>query len=212
MKDAEPIRGLISRRAFLEYAGYCVVVAGAAGLWQLNYDAHRGETLRLMTEWEPKVAKLLSETIKSEKLDNLKVFSELARPEFVELVSRSEEALLSPVPEDNTEARFNLLAFALSEHWGQRISTHGEGGKVMYEEDALWFLNQTITRVGAQEIRDRRIENQANMLVEAVFRSYAAAWQLDPTMEDGVNLPANQFNSWLLLPPRERFVRLQSHS
>ncbi len=211
MKETEP-KGSINRRGFLELAGYGVVGMGLYSLWRWNYDVQRDEKLRQMNEWEPTVANFLRETIESDKLDNLKALTEIARPQFVDLVSRSEEALLSPTPDSNNGARYDLLAFALGEHYGLRLATHSEGGTILYGEDALSFLDRTMKRVDSQRIRDRKIENQANVWIEAVYRSYSAAHQLDPTIKDGVYLPENQSLLSSALAPKHRFVRLQSHS
>lgn len=212
MKDAEP-RGLISRRDFLKLGVWSAVGLATYGMWRFNYDTQTREKLRKMNEWEPRVANFLRETLESEKLDNLKVFTEIARPQFVDLVSRSGEALLSPISDANTSARYNLLAFALGEHYGLRMPTYDEVATVIFEDtDTLSFLGRTITRVDPQRIRDRGIENQANMWVEAVYRSNAAAWKLDPTMKDGVYLP--EINQTLIghaVAPKYRFIRLQSH-
>ena len=211
MKDQEP-RKSVDRRGFLMLAGYGAAGLGLYGLWRLNYDVQRDEKLRQMNEWEPTVANFLRETIESDKLDNLKVFTELARPQFVDLVSRSEETLLSPKPDFNNSARYDLLAFALGEYYGLKLATHSEGGIILRSEDTLSFLDRTIKRVDPQRIRDRKIENQANMWVEAVYRSYSAACQLDPTIKDGVYLPENQSLFGSALAPKHRFVRLQPHS
>jgi len=211
MKDGEP-RKSVDRRGFLKLVGYGAAGVGLYGLWRLNYDVQRDEKLRQMNEWEPVVANFLRETIESDKLDNLKVFTELARPQFVDLVSRNSEALLSPIPDSNNGARYDLLVFALGEHYGLKLATHSEEGTTLFGEDALSFLDRTMKRVDPQRIRDRKIENQANMWIEAVYRSYAAAWQLDPTIKDGVYLPENQYLLGRSLAPRDRFVRLQSHT
>jgi hypothetical protein len=211
MKETES-KGSINRRGFLELAGYGAAIMGFYSLWKWNYNVQRDEELRQMNEWEPAVANLLRETIESDKLDNLKVLTEIARPQFIDLVSRSKEALLSPIPDSNNGARYDLLAFALGEHYGLKLATHSEGGTTLFDEDTLSFLDRTMKRVDPQRIRDRKIENQANMWVEAVYRSYAAAWQLDPTIKDGVYLPDNQYLLGRSLTPRNRFVRLQSHS
>ena len=211
MRETEP-RGSISRRGFLELAGYGAVIMGFYGLWKWNYDVQRDEELKQMNEWEPMVANFLRETIESDKLDNLKVLTEIARPQFVDLVSRSEEVLLSPIPDSNNGARYDLLAFALSEHYELELATHSEGGIIPRSEDTLLFLDRIIKRIDPQRIRDRKIENQANMWVEAMYRSYSAAYQLDPTMKDGVYLPGNQSLLGSALAPKHRFVRLQSHS
>lgn len=209
MKDAEP-RSLISRRDFLKLAGYGAAGLGFYGLWRLNYDAQTGEKLKKMNEWEPKVANFLRETLESEKLDNLKVFTEIARPQFVDLISRSKDLLLSPAPDSNT-TRYNLLAFALGEHYGLKIPTYEEGPTVPFDKDTLSFLDRTITRVDPERIRGKGAENQANMWVEAVYRSYAAAWELDPTIKDGVYVPENQSLFGRVLAESNRFIRLQPH-
>lgn len=210
MKDAEP-RGLISRRGFVKAAGYGAAGLALYGLWRLGHGVQTGEKLRKINEWEPQVANFLRETLESKKLDNLKVFTEIARPQFVELVSRSREALLSPISDVNTSARYNLLALALGEHYAVRVPTYDEGATIPFDKDTLSFLDRTITRVDPQRIRNRGIENQANMWVEADYRSYAAAWELNPTMKDGVYLPANQSLFGRIFFPNNRFIRLQLH-
>jgi hypothetical protein len=211
MKDAEPKDSNINRRDFLKIVIWSMAGVGVYGLWRLNYNLQRGEKQRKMNEWEPQVANLLRETLESEELDNLKVFTEIARPQFVDLVSRSENSLLSPTPSSNS-ARYNLLAFALGEHYGLKFPSYGEGAPIPFDEDTLSFLDQTITRIDPERIRVRDTESQSNMWVEALYRSYAAAWEIDPTMKDGVYLPENLSLLGRSFAPNDRFVRLQPHT
>lgn len=201
----------VSRRDFLKLAGYGTAALSLYGLWRLSYEVERGEKSKQLNEWEPQVANYLFETIESNKLDNLKVFTEIARPQFIDLVARNTKSLLS----SSTEAyasRYNLLAFALGEHYGVRIATHEEGQVIPFDEDTLSFLDRSLTRVGLSRISEKSIEKQANMWIEGLYRSYAAAWQLDPTMPEGVYLPENQSLFGHVFVPNNRFVRLQPHS
>src|SRR3990167_3101623 len=152
MKDAQP-RSL-NRRDFLKLAAYCTA---GYGLWRLSYYVQTGEKLRKMSEWEPQVTNFLRETLESEKLDNLKVFTEIARPQFVDLVSRSKDLLLSPAPDSNT-TRYNLLAFALGEHYGLKIPTYDGGPTVPFAKDTLSFLDRTITKVNPERIKGKGVE------------------------------------------------------
>lgn len=200
----------ISRRSFVTLV---VLAAGASafyGWWDGKNENQKHE--KKMNGWEPKVANLLSETIESERLDNLNTLNDLSRPQFIDLVSKSQNSLLSPNPESSKGSRYDLLAFVLGQHYQLKIPAHNEGPKTIpAADDSLSFLDRTIGRVAYDKIRGRNLQNQANMWIEAVYRSYAAAFELDPTMKDGVYIPEIQSLYGRVFTPRNRFVRLQSH-
>lgn len=205
-------KGLLSRRRFLKLAGLAAGATAIYGLWRVNYENQVHEKLKKMDEWEPKVANYLSETIESKRLDNLKILSDLARPQFIELVSKNQSSLLTPNTEPSNNSKYDLLAFVLGEHYQLKVPAHNEGPKTIpAADDSLSFLDRTIRRVDYEKIVGANLQNQANMWIEAVYRSYAAAFELDPTMKDGVYLPENQSFYGRAFTPRNRFVRLQYH-
>ncbi len=213
MHNLETEGGPANRRDFLKIVGAGATGLAIYGFWRLNYDLQTGEKLRKMNEWEPKVADFLRETLESDKLDNLKVFNEIARPQFVDLVSESKSSLLSPIKEISKPPRYDLLAFSLGEHYQENIPTYEEApGYVDFYNDTLSFLDRAILRVGPENVKDKNLETQSNMWVEALYRSYSAAHEFDPTLKDGVYLPENQTLIGRGIAPRNRFVRLQPHS
>lgn len=201
----------LSRRNFLRIAGLSAGGFALYELWSLSSATQKGEKLRRMNEWQPQVVKLLLETVEADRLDNLEVFNGLAKTQFVTLVKDNTESLLSSAKEAYPN-RYNLLAFALGEHYGLQIPRYDEGQTLPFDEDTLSFLDRSLTRVGLSRIREKSIERQANMWVEALYRSYAAAWEIDPTNADGVYLPENQSIFGRMLAPNNRFIRLQPHS
>lgn len=200
-----------SKRRFLEWTGYGAVGLVLSGLWKFAYDADREEKLRQLSDWEPQVANYLFETIESDKLDNLKVFTEIARPQFINLVAQNTESLLSSSVEAYP-GKYNLLAFVLGEHYGLKMAPYEKGQTILFDKDALSFLDRSLKQVGLKRISEKSREKQANMLVEGLYRSYAAAWQINPTIPEGVYLPDNQSLFGRSLAPSNRFVRLQPHS
>lgn len=205
-------KGLLSRRRFLGLLAFLVGGGTLYGWWKVNYEDQKNEMLEKMNQWEPQVASLLSETVASERLDNLKILSDLARPQFIDLVSKSQDSLLSSNPWSANNSRYDLLAFVLGEHYQLKIPAHNEGPKsIGAADDSLSFLDRTVARINYEKIRAASLQSQANMWVEALYRSYAAASQLDPTMRDGVYVPKHQSLYGRAFTPRNRFVRLQYH-
>lgn len=213
MHGLETERDPATRRDFLKILGGGATAFAIYGFLKLNYDSQTGEKLIKMNEWEPKVADFLRETLESDKLDNLKVFNEIARPQFVNLVSETKSPLLSPIKETSNPPRYDLLAFSLGEHYQENIPTYEEApGYVDFYNDTLSFLDRAIVRVGPEKIKDKNLETQSNMWVEALYRSFSAAHEFDPTLKDGVYLPENQTLFGRGIAPLNRFVRLQPHS
>lgn len=206
-------KNLMSRRALLKLAGITAVGAATYGLWKVNSDYQEREVLSKMNRWEPQVASLLNETLESERLDNLNILSNIARPQFVDMVSKDQNSLLSPDSNSKNNSRGNFLTFVLGEHYQLKIPAYEENPyAVLKAADSLSFLERALERVGYDKLKKANLQNQANMWVEALYRSYAAAWELDPTMNDGVYIPENQSLYGQVFAPRHRFVRLQPHS
>ena len=166
-----------------------------------------------MDEWEPEVARLLNETVESDRLDNLGILNDLARQQFIGLVSDNQETLYSYDPKISYGSRYNLLAFVLGEHYQVKYPEYeqGKGSEVFFAEDTLSFLDRILDHEAYSEIRGKSVESQANMWIEGLLRSYSGVWGHDPTIKDGVYLPPKNMTLLTAGFISYDFVRLQSH-
>ena len=196
----------ITRREFLGFFGLAAILYGLHSAGKYDHEKKLTENTR---NWVPKVADLLNETLQAEQQENFYFFAPASKREFVQLVATSDESILSANPNTKIGPRYNLLAFVLSEAWQtQRFPSYSEDPEAIFlNEDTLTFFNQVISVVGPQTIRSKPLESKANMYIESMLRSYAAAWKYDPTNKEGVLLATGN-----PILPSAKFIRLQTHS
>jgi len=201
-----------NRRDFLKST--LALIGGGAVLytaWRLNYNSFLAEEARNFSEWEPKVANLLTDSLHSTNPENLHIFNEADQQRVIDLIRTNQSSLYSENQALRDEAQYKVMALILGLHYQAVLPE--KSNQVPEADTAMKFLNDTLALVDPSTIQQQSTEHQTNMWIEAVYRSWAAAWEIDPTQKDGVYLPdQGQSLFGMAIAPRHSFIRLQTHS
>lgn len=192
-----------NRRAALSYVGL-----GVVGLF-VAFELRRGsDSLENIRRASLSIVKAyLEDDLKSDRDDNLSLFSTLGKTDFVKAVQERNKDLISEDPEINMPARWDISKIIFQDIL--KIAA-GSIEEERFSYQILNFIQDTAGQIDKNLILNSKPEIQASMWTEAILRSYSFMGRTELPRPDGVTTV--QTKSLMFGDGGIQFFRLQDHS